>query len=117
MPVYKYIANRILVAFQNLFLGVRLSEYHTGLRAFPRELLESLSRIENSGDFAFGNQMIAQTVMFGFRIGEISCPTRYFKDAPAINFKRSVKCGFGVLSTAATFAAHKIGNRPNSAHQ
>ncbi len=78
MPVYKYISNRLLTAFQNIFLGVKLSEYHTGFRAFSRELLETLPILENSDDFVFDNQMIAQAVMFGFKIGEISCPTKYF---------------------------------------
>ncbi len=99
MPVYKYISNRFLTAFQNLFLGVKLSEYHTGFRAFSRELLETLPILENSDDFVFDNQMIAQAVMFGFRIGEISCPTKYFEEASSINFKRSVEYGLGVLIT------------------
>ncbi len=109
MPYYKYIANRLLTAFQNLFLGVKLSEYHTGFRAFSRELLDALPLLENSDDFIFDNQMIAQAVIFGFRIGEISCPTKYFPEASSINFKRSVKYGFGVLSTTASFVAHKWG--------
>jgi glycosyltransferase involved in cell wall biosynthesis len=109
MPLYKYIANRFLTAFQNLFLGVKLSEYHTGFRAFSRELLETLPLLENSDDFVFDNQMIAQAVMFGFKIGEISCPTKYFKEASSINFKRSVKYGMGVLATTARFVAHKWG--------
>jgi glycosyltransferase involved in cell wall biosynthesis len=109
MPLYKYIANRFLTAIQNLFLGVKLSEYHTGFRAFSRELLETLPLLENSDDFVFDNQMIAQAVMFNFRIGEISCPTKYFQEASSINFKRSVKYGFGVLSTTAGFVAHKWG--------
>lgn len=109
MPVYKYIANRFLSAFQNLFLGVKLSEYHSGFRAFSRELLQTLPLLENSDDFVFDNQMIAQSVMFGFRIGEISCPTRYFEEASSINFKRSVKYGLGVLSTTAKFVAHRLG--------
>ncbi|MGD0157459.1 MAG: glycosyltransferase family 2 protein [Terracidiphilus sp.] len=108
MPFYKYVANRLLTAFQNLFLGVKLSEYHTGFRAFSRELLETLPLLENSDDFVFDNQMIAQAVMFGFRIGEISCPTKYFAEASSINFRRSVKYGFGVLATTASFAAHKL---------
>ena len=107
MPLYKYIANRLLTAFQNLFLGVKLSEYHTGFRAFSREVLQTLPLLENSDDFVFDNQMIAQSVMFGYRIGEISCPTRYFEDASSINFRRSVKYGFGVLVTTASFVAHK----------
>ena len=107
MPVYKYIANRFLTAFQNLCLGVKLSEYHTGFRAFSRELLETLPISENSDDFVFDNQMISQAVMFGYRIGEISCPTKYFEEASSINFRRSVKYGFGVLSTSVGFVAHK----------
>jgi glycosyltransferase involved in cell wall biosynthesis len=109
MPRYKYIANRFLTAFQNIFLGVKLSEYHTGFRAFSRELLETLPLLENSDDFVFDNQMIAQAVMFGFRIGEISCPTKYFKEASSINFKRSVEYGLGVLSTTVSFVVHKWG--------
>jgi glycosyltransferase involved in cell wall biosynthesis len=109
MPFYKYVANRLLTAFQNLFLRVKLSEYHTGFRAFSRELLETLPLLENSDDFVFDNQTIAQAVMFGFRIGEISCPTKYFEEASSINFKRSVKYGFGVLATTLSFAAHKWG--------
>ncbi|MGD0345721.1 MAG: glycosyltransferase family 2 protein [Terracidiphilus sp.] len=109
MPRYKYISNRLLTAFQNLFLGVKLSEYHTGFRAFSRELLQALPLLENSDDFVFDNQMIAQAVMFGFKIGEISCPTKYFEEASSINFKRSVKYGLGVLATTAGFVAHKLG--------
>jgi glycosyltransferase involved in cell wall biosynthesis len=109
MPLYKYVSNRLLTAFQNLFLGVKLSEYHTGFRAFSRELLEALPLEENSDDFVFDNQMIAQAVMFGFRIGEISCPTKYFKEASSINFTRSLKYGLGVLATTASFVAHKMG--------
>lgn len=107
MPLYKYIANRFLTAFQNLFLGVKLSEYHTGYRAFSRELLETLPLLEDSDDFVFDNQMVAQAVMFGFRIGEISCPTKYFKEASSINFKRSVEYGLGVMGTTLSFVAHK----------
>lgn len=109
MPLYKYIANRALTAFQNIFLGVKLSEYHTGFRAFSRELLENLPLLENSDDFVFDNQMIAQAVMFKYRIGEISCPTLYFKEASSINFKRSVKYGLGVLATTFSFTAHRWG--------
>jgi len=107
MPFYKYVANRTLTAFQNLFLGVKLSEYHTGFRAFSKELLEALPLLENSDDFVFDNQMIAQAVMFGFKIGEISCPTKYFEDASSINFKRSVKYGLGVLATTIGFVANR----------
>lgn len=109
MPVYKYIANRLLTAFQNAFLGAKLSEYHTGFRAFGRNVLTSLPLLENSDDFVFDNQMIAQSLMFGFRIGEISCPTSYFKEASSISFRRSVRYGFGVLATTALFALHKSG--------
>ena len=109
MPFYKYVANRLLTAFQNVFLGVKLSEYHTGFRAFSRKLLQTLPLLENSDDFVFDNQMIAQTVMFGFPIGEISCPTRYFEEASSINFQRSVKYGLGVLLTTARFVAHRVG--------
>lgn len=109
MPIYKYISNRLLTAFQNLFLGVKLSEYHTGFRAFSRRLLETLPILENSDDFVFDNQMIAQAAMFGFRIGEISCPTKYFEEASSINFKRSVEYGLGVLGTTLGFVAHKLG--------
>jgi glycosyltransferase involved in cell wall biosynthesis len=108
MPRYKYFANRLLTAFQNLFLGAKLSEYHTGFRAFSRELLQALPLLENSDDFVFDNQMIAQAVMFGFRIGEISCPTKYFEEASSINFRRSVRYGLGVLATTASFVAHKM---------
>jgi hypothetical protein len=109
MPLYKYVANRLLTAFQNLFLGIKLSEYHTGFRAFSRELLERLPLQENSDDFVFDNQMIAQAAIFGFSIGEISCPTKYFEEASSINFKRSVEYGLGVLATTFSFAAHKLG--------
>ena len=111
MPLYKYVFNRMLTAFQNLFLGVKLSEYHTGYRAFSRELLQTLPLLENSDDFVFDNQMVAQAVMFNFRIGEISCPTKYFAEASSINFKRSVEYGLGVLATTFSFAAHKLGIR------
>lgn len=111
MPVYKYIANRLLTAFQNLFLGAKLSEYHTGFRAFSREILQTLPLLENSDDFVFDNQMIAQAVMFGFRIGEISCPTKYFEEASSINFKRSMQYGFSVLATTVGFMTHKLGIR------
>jgi hypothetical protein len=105
MPIYKYISNRLLTAFQNLLFGVKLSEYHTGFRAFSRQLLQTLPLLENSDDFVFDNQMIAQSLMFGFRIGEISCPARYFKETSSINFRHSVKYGIGVLKTTVTFVA------------
>ena len=109
MPRYKYIANRLLTAFENLFLGVKLSEYHTGYRAFSREVLTRLPLRENSDDFVFDNQMLAQCVHFGFRIGEVSCPTKYFEEASSINFQRSVKYGLGVLMTTAQFALQRVG--------
>jgi glycosyltransferase involved in cell wall biosynthesis len=109
MPLYKYIANRLLTAFQNLLLGAKLSEYHTGYRAFRREVLTALPLLENSDDFLFDNQMLAQCVMFGFRIGEISCPTKYFAEASSINFRRSVRYGWGVLATSVKFVLQKLG--------
>jgi len=109
MPLYKYIANRFLTFVENLMLGVKLSEYHTGFRAFSRTILETLPLEENSDDFVFDNEILAQAVHFGFRIGEISCPTKYFEDASSINFRRSVKYGFGVLATALKFFLQKHG--------
>jgi glycosyltransferase involved in cell wall biosynthesis len=109
MPFYKYVFNRLLTAFENLFLRVKLSEYHTGYRAFSREVLTQLPLLENSDDFVFDNQMLAQCVHFGFGIGEVSCPTKYFEDASSINFRRSVKYGFGVLATTMQFFLQKIG--------
>jgi len=111
MPLYKYAFNRLLTAFQNVFLGVKLSEYHTGFRAFSRDLLQTLPLLENSDDFVFDNQMIAQAVMFGFKIGELSCPTKYFEEASSISFRRSVKYGLGVLATTASFVLHKASIR------
>jgi glycosyltransferase involved in cell wall biosynthesis len=99
MPLYKYISNRFLTAFQNMLTGAKLSEYHTGFRAFSREVLTSLPLLENSDDFVFDNEMLAQCIHFGYRIGEVSCPTKYFEEASSINFARSVKYGFGVLGT------------------
>jgi glycosyltransferase involved in cell wall biosynthesis len=109
MPIYKYISNRLLTAFENLFLRVKLSEYHTGYRAFSRKVLTELPLVENSDDFVFDNQMLAQCVHFGFRIGEVSCPTKYFEEASSINFRRSVKYGFGVLATTLQFFFQRIG--------
>src|SRR3982751_21886 len=97
MPLYKYVANRFLTAVENLLLGVKLSEFHTGYRAFSRRVLETLPLHENSDDFVFDNQILAQAVAFGFLIGEISCPTRYFPEASSINFRRSMTYGMGVL--------------------
>src|SRR6266542_1551151 len=109
MPVYKYIFNRLLTAFENLFLGIKVSEYHTGYRAFSREVLTKLPLVENSDDFVFDNQMLAQCAYFGFKIGEVSCPTKYFPEASSINFQRSVKYGFGVLATTLQFAFQRWG--------
>jgi glycosyltransferase involved in cell wall biosynthesis len=109
MPLYKYVANRFLTFVQNLLVGQKMSEYHTGFRAFRREVLEKLPLEENSDDFVFDNEIICQAIFFGYRIGEISCPTRYFPEASSINFRRSVKYGFGVLNTSIKFRLHKMG--------
>lgn len=111
MPYYKYVSNRFLTAAENMLLGIKLSEYHTGYRAFSRQVLETLPLEENSDDFVFDNEMLAQAAFFGFRIGEISCPTRYFPEASSINFHRSVIYGLGVLATAAKFRLHRWGIR------
>lgn len=100
MPLYKYAANRALTFVQNWLMRQKLSEYHTGYRAFSREVLESLPLDANSDDFVFDNQMLCQAIAAGFRVGEISCPTRYFAEASSINFRRSVTYGFGVLRCA-----------------
>lgn len=109
MPRYKYVANRFLTMVQNILLHIKLSEYHTGFRAFSREVIESLPLEGNSDDFVFDNQMLSQAVYYGFRVGELSCPTRYFADASSINFMRSVKYGLGVLWTSALFRLGKWG--------
>ena len=109
MPVYKYLANRALTTVQNLLAGEHLSEYHTGFRAYSRELLEALPLESNSEDFAFDNQLVAQALWAGARIGEISCPTRYFPEASTINFWRSCVYGLGVLRTSAQFRLAKWG--------
>jgi len=107
MPVYKFVANRALTAFQNFVLGAHLSEYHTGFRAFSKELLESLPLDRNSDDFVFDNQILAQAVVFGARFGEISCPTRYFPEASSIRFQRSVMYGLGVIKTSIEYSLSK----------
>jgi len=109
MPFYKYVANRFLTAFQNFVMGAKLSEYHTGFRAFTKDVLMKLPLLENSDDFVFDNEMLAQCLYFGFRVGEVSCPTRYFDEASSINFTRSVKYGFGVLATAIKCRMQKLG--------
>jgi len=109
MPLYKYVANRFLTAFQNLLCGAKLSEYHTGFRAFSRKVLMELPLLENSDDFVFDNEMLAQCIYAGFRIGEVSCPTRYFPEASSINFRRSVRYGFGVLGTTIMLAMQRAG--------
>jgi len=106
MPLYKYIANRFLTLAENLLLGYKFTEYHTGFRAWSRILLESLPIERNSNDFVFDNQMLVQACHFGFRIGEISCPTRYFPEASSISFRRSLIYGFGVLWTALRYRLH-----------
>jgi hypothetical protein len=103
MPIYKYVSNRFLTLFENLMISQKLSEYHTGYRAWSRAVLEKLPLRNNSDDFIFDNQMLVQSVFFGFRIGEVSCPTKYFPEASSINFRRSVVYGFGVLKTSLEF--------------
>jgi len=109
MPRYKFIANRVLTAFENIMLGEKFSEYHTGYRAFSRSVLEQLPLEANSDDFVFDNQILAQTSYFGFRIGEVSCPTRYAADSSSINFRRSCKYGLGVVWTSVQFRAARLG--------
>jgi hypothetical protein len=109
MPVYKYISNRFLTLVENLMLFYKLSEYHTGYRAFSRRVLEELPLEENSDDFVFDNQMLAQTIFWKYKIGEISCPTKYFPEASSINFLRSSKYGLGCLLTSLKFRLQKMG--------
>jgi glycosyltransferase involved in cell wall biosynthesis len=109
MPRYKYLSNRVLTLIQNILLGKKLSEYHTGYRAWSRAVLERLPIRECSDDFVFDNQMLAQAAWFGFRIGEISCPTKYFPEASSINFRRSVIYGLGVLRTSILYRAQRLG--------
>ncbi len=111
MPVYKYVANRGLTFVQNLLMQQKLSEYHTGYRAWTRAVLEKLPLGRCSDDFVFDNQMLAQTLYYGFRVGEISCPTKYFAEASSINLRRSVVYGLGVLTTAAEYRLHHLGVR------
>jgi glycosyltransferase involved in cell wall biosynthesis len=109
MPRYKYVANRVLTGVQNLLCGAKLSEYHTGYRAFSREVLETIPILENSDDFVFDNQMLAQILHAGFEIGEVSCPAAYFDAASSINFSRSVRYGLGVLQTSAQLFLQRRG--------
>lgn len=109
MPVYKYVSNRLLTAFQNLLLGSKLSEFHTGYRAFSREVLAHVSFLSNSDNFVFDNEMLAQILFFGYRIGEISCPTKYFEEASSIALSSSLVYGLGVIRTTLKFRAQKCG--------
>lgn len=108
MPAWKYIANRFLTFMENIFLSAKLSEYHTGFRAFSRKLLEQLPLENNSDDFVFDNQMLAQIIWSGYTIAEVSCPTKYFAEASSINLYRSIKYGFGCLRTALIFRLAKM---------
>lgn len=109
MPIYKYIANRFLTLFENIVINEKLSEYHTGYRAFSAEVIRSIDFTHNSDDFVFDNEMISQIFMNGFEIGEITCPTKYFDEASSINFKRSMEYGLGVLRVSLTHRLHKWG--------
>jgi hypothetical protein len=108
MPLYKYISNRFLTLFENIMLNYKLSEYHTGFRGFSREVLSSLPLEENSDGFVFDNEILVQIIYMGYRLGEVSCPTRYFPEASSINFSRSVRYGLGVLATAMKFRLQKM---------
>ena len=109
MPVWKYVANRFLTLAGNILMGAKLSEYHTGYRAFSRELLQRLQLEGNSDDYVFDNQMLAQIIWLGYTIAEVSCPTKYFTDASSINLFRSIRYGFGCLATALTFRLSRMG--------
>jgi glycosyltransferase involved in cell wall biosynthesis len=108
MPCYKYLSNRLLTFFQNVMCGAKLSEYHSGYRAFSREVLQRLPLLGNSDDFLFDNQMLTQIIAFGFRIGEISCPTKYMPEASSISFRRSVTYGLGVVRTSLKYRLWKM---------
>jgi glycosyltransferase involved in cell wall biosynthesis len=108
MPIYKYIANRFLTLIQNLLVNYKLSEYHTGYRAFSKEVLSNINFMENSDDFVFDNQMLSQIIYKGYDIAEVTCPTKYFDEASSINFSRSVKYGLGVLSVSVTHFLCKL---------
>jgi glycosyltransferase involved in cell wall biosynthesis len=108
MPVWKYVSNRVLTLVENLMLGAKLSEYHTGYRAFSRQILSRLNLAANSDDFVFDNQMLAQILWHGFTIAEVTCPTRYFAEASSINLRRSIQYGFGCVSTAIRYRLAKM---------
>ena len=114
MPIYKYIANRFLTTAENLLIKQKLSEYHTGYRAFSAKVLEKIPLLENSDDFVFDNEMLLQTMYFGFNVGEVSCPAKYFEEASSISFRRSVIYGIGVLSTAMKYFFSKCGYKQYS---
>ncbi len=109
MPMYKYLFNRMLTFTQNILMGQKLAEYHTGYRAFSKEILAELPLDQNSDDFVFDNEMLGQIAYAGYEIGEVTCPTKYFEDASSINFRRSMKYGFGVLRVSITFRLHRWG--------
>ena len=109
MPFWKYVSNRWLTLAENILLGAKLSEYHTGYRAFSREILEKLHLADNSDDFVFDNQMLAQILWHGFTIAEVSCPTKYFPEASSINLRRSIRYGFGCLGTGLRFRLARMG--------
>jgi glycosyltransferase involved in cell wall biosynthesis len=109
MPYYKYIANRFLTFFQNVLLNAKLSEYHTGYRAFSRQVLETINYVDNSDDFVFDNEMLSQILFAGFEIAEVTCPTRYFAGASSINLRRSIKYGLGVLAVSAKHFLQRAG--------
>jgi glycosyltransferase involved in cell wall biosynthesis len=109
MPFYKYVSNRLLTFVENLIIKQKVSEYHTGYRAFSAEVLKTIPLLENSNDFVFDNQMLLQSMYFGFQLGEVSCPTKYFDDASSISFRRSVTYGMGVMGTAVNYFLNKTG--------
>jgi glycosyltransferase involved in cell wall biosynthesis len=114
MPAYKYVANRFLTLTENIIINQKLSEYHTGYRAFSVETLTTIPLLENSDDFIFDNEMLLQALYFGFKVGEVSCPARYFEEASSISFRRSMKYGCGVLQTAGKYFLAKNGLKPYS---
>jgi len=111
MPMYKYIFNRFLTLSQNILIGQKLSEYHTGYRSFSKEVLTAINYKANNDDFVFDNEMLSQIFMAGFEIAEVTCPTKYFKEASSINFSRSMKYGIGVLTVSVRHFLHKKGIR------